>query len=200
MGLFTTGSATQTTNKTLAPAEIASRLFAIKLLLSRLAQTGGAPQTLGEYIKSGPRKFDPRTISDASNAYMAALNQPGAFSGSGSTTKYKGASPSTFQDLASGLVTALLLKNVLMGGKAGSSGGGLLGGILGGGGGLSSTAGGMSTGNNILDSLITQNYGDTYLPTSSGGGYSPMVPGGDVSNVPSDYPGLSDGSWFSWLG
>ena len=118
MGIFDQGQATQTAIPgALAPADIASRLFAIKLLLARLAQSGGAPQTLGEYIKSGPRKLDQGTISDASSGLMQALSQPGAFTKGPTVTKTKPSSPSLFQEGASGLSLLMMLNALTGGGK-----------------------------------------------------------------------------------
>ncbi len=101
MGLFDAGKATSvTTPGALSPADVAGKLFAIKLLLSRLQQGGGAPQTLGEYIKSGPRKAPAGLVSQGGDALMAALSQPGAFNRGPTVQKYQPSSPSTFQDLA----------------------------------------------------------------------------------------------------
>ena len=115
MSIFTQGKASATQEKTFSPAEVASRLFAIKLLLSRLEQSGVAPQTFGEYINSGPRRFSPGTISVASSGLMSVLNQPGAFAGSGTRQTGRPQSPSQFQDIAGSLITLKLLNDLVAG-------------------------------------------------------------------------------------
>lgn len=137
MGLFDAGQASQTsTPGAPSPADIAQKLFAIKLMLSRLAQGGGAPQTFGEYIQSGPRKLPSSVTGEASSALMQALQQPGAFQRGPSTQKYKPSSPSLFQEGSGALVTLALLSSLLkgQGGISGTASSGMdwLKGLLGG--------------------------------------------------------------------
>ena len=119
-GLFDQGKATGvTTPGALSPADVAGKIFAIKLLLSRLGQGGGAPQTFGDYIKSGPRKIPSSVTSEGGNALMAALQQPGAFNRGPTTQVYSPSSPSLFQD-AAGLIPLLSMLNQI--GSGGTSG------------------------------------------------------------------------------
>ncbi len=60
-------------------AEVAGKLFGIKLLLSQLQESGGRPQTFGEYIKSGPRGTTPQNFGALSGDLLSALSQKGAF-------------------------------------------------------------------------------------------------------------------------
>jgi hypothetical protein len=119
MSIFTPGQATGTTLRDPSPADAAGRLFAIKLLLSQLAGTGGKAQTFGDYLDQGPRGFDQSTIGGLIPGYLQTLSQPGAFQ-SKTTQKQKPASPSTFQDASSGIMTLLLLNKIL--GSQGISG------------------------------------------------------------------------------
>lgn len=135
--LFDAGQASQvSTPGAPSPADIAQKLFAIKLMLARLSQGGGAPQTLGEYIKGGPRKLPSGVMGEASNALMQALSQPGAFQRGASTQKYKPSSPSLFQEGSSALVTLAMLSSLLkgQGGISGTASSGFdwLKGLLGG--------------------------------------------------------------------
>ena len=174
-----------------APADVATRLAAIKLILGRLASGGGA-QTFGDYLARGPQRPSSAGVNEIGQALMQALTQPGAFKRGPSRVTQRPSSPSQFQDIASGVVTLALLRNIL-----GASGG--LGGIFGSGGGAGGSPSGssMSTGDPSLDALIAGQYG----------GSPEMIPGGDTSLLPADYPGLNDGggaggsNWgdLSWL-
>lgn len=169
MGLFDAGNASQTTTTGMSPADIAQRLFAIKLMLSRLSQGGGAPQTLGEYIKSGPRKLPSAATGEASSALMQALQQPGAFQKPPTVQKYKPSSPSLFQEGSGALVTLALLSSLLKGQ-----------------GGISGTA---SSGYDWLKGLLGNGTG-TGIPGSGVPLTDASAPAFDWSSLGSSEPGI----------
>jgi hypothetical protein len=118
-GLFTPGQATTTQTNQPSSASAAMKLFIIQLLMSRLQQTGGAPQTFGDYVQGGPRKFDTSQIAGGLPGLLDALKQPGAFNSS-QVQKTQPSSPSTFQDLA-GLIPLAALGYQIYHGSGGTS-------------------------------------------------------------------------------
>ncbi len=194
MGLFDAGKANSvTTPGAPSPADVAGKLFAIKILLSQLQQGGGAPQTLGEYIKSGPRRVPSSVTGQGGDALMAALSQPGAFNRGPTNQQYQPSSPSTFQDLAGLLGLGLagygayqnsgapkenamdsLLKLYLMkqmGINVGGAGGGL--------GGAASAASGLGSNNGF--SLSGGNSAGMIPSYSTDLGISPAINSGNYS-------------------
>jgi hypothetical protein len=170
--IFTPGQQTTTqTPGAVSPASAAMKLFMIQLLLSRLQQTGGAPQTFGEYIKGGPRQFDTSQIGALEPGLLATLGQPGAFNAGPSVTRTQPASPSTFQDVASGAVTLALLTNLLRGGSPGGGGGIDLSGLLSR---LGIGGAGASTGPDAVSSSpIDPSSLAGYTPPTAGVNYTP---------------------------
>jgi hypothetical protein len=118
--IFQPGAETKTTTGQPSAASAAMKLFIIQLLMSRLQQTGGAPQTFGDYVQGGPRKFDTSQIAGGLPALLGALKQPGAFNSS-TVEKGRPASPSTFQDLSGLLGLGLAGYQAYKGGGAANS-------------------------------------------------------------------------------
>ncbi len=193
---FQPGDAKQSTTQTgeLSPAQQAMMKFRAQLLGQLLDAKAGNKPTFKSFVGGGPVTTPmPGGMGAGMADVLAAMGKPGAFSTSTtSNTSGHGPTPSGMNDLSQmvGLgVLGLQLFNMLKG-KFGDTGA-VQGATTPGGFGNEPTNQGQSltSGNAALDALIMSQYG--------GGGS--MIPGGDMTQVPADYPGLNDGSGTSWL-
>ncbi len=174
--------------------------FRAQLLGQLLDSKAGNKPTFKSFVGGGPVTTPmPSGMGAGMGDVLAAMSQPGAFSSSTtSNTSGHGPTPSMANDMGQmvGLgVLGLQLFNMLKG-KFGDTGA-VQGATTPGGFGNEPVQGNsMTSGNPALDALIMSQYG--------GGGS--MIPGGDMSQVPSNYPGLNDGGsgdagfWASLFG
>lgn len=194
MGFFQPGDAEQNTSgtKTPSPADQAMAKFRAEILGRLLnAQAGNRP-TFSSFVHGGPASRPvPEGLGNGMADVLAAMAQPGAFTSSAQGQQtLQGPAPSTLSEIiGGGLAVGQILQ--MLGGAKGI--GGILG-VLGDNtpeGSAGSNASVTTTGNPALDALIFGQYG-------GGTNTDAMIPGGSVSNLPSDYPGLNDGGAGFW--
>ncbi len=201
---FQPGPSTQESvgTATPSPAQQAMMRFKAEMLQRMLASMGGpSPSFQGWAQGTGPlNRGMPSGLGDSMGAVLEAMAQPGAFTSQETrNTEMMGAEPSMLSDIMQMAQLGSLVYNSGALGKLAdlfkhgdsSQRMGLPG--IEGSSGVSPVGALTSTGNPELDALIMGNYG-------GGMDTAGMIPGGDMSTVPANYPGLADDtSWLSGL-
>ena len=177
INFFQPGPATGTQSTTLSPAQQAVAELRMQLLGQLLNASAGNAPTFKSFTEGGPaaRPF-PGGLGALTGPTLQAMMQPGAFTTT-TTGKAQGPATSGFSDLASILGLGLSVYKLLQGSNVVDQTGNVTG-PTGGGGGLSGVAD-PTTGQPLFPTD----------PTGGPYGIDPnLVPGGDPSLVPSNYP------------
>ena len=187
---FDPGKAKEDTSATPSPAAQAREKFRADILGKLLEYASQSRPSFSQFASGAalPAAL-PGGLSAGIPSLLAAYNAPGAFT----ATKTGTLTPPSTSGFSDAVALAGLLGTLYQSGALGG-----IGQILGGVGGAlhipglkgpDSNTGGVSTGDPYLDASIASQYG-------GGTAIGSMVPGGDVSNLPADYPGLNDSSWW----
>ncbi len=177
--------ATQTTETTPSPASQGLSEFKAQLLGSVLGSMGGSRPNFSQFIHGGSAT-NPFPSGLNTDALLAAMSQPGAFTSSSTTTGESiPGTPSTLSDVISVAMLGGLLNSAL-GGAPGNAIMGGLGSIFGGLPGLSGLRAGQPLGSSDIPSKTagqdTVSIGNGTSAVPFGGGISGMS-GGDAAGL-----------------
>jgi hypothetical protein len=197
MSFFQPGPSTTGTTATPSPA--AQALAQAKLnILSQLLNSAASPQpTFASYAGGGPSTRSlPGGLGDLLGPALTAMQQPGAFTSSGTGTQ-QGPTPSTFSDITQlGLLGALLYPALKDSGALGAGGDILSGGIK-------NLAGffhlpGFSTGPADLQTPTLGNSPGLTAGTPYAGNPPELIPGGGNVPVSVNYPSDPGGGNYGY--